>query len=71
MANTPNILWIITDQQRADMRAVVRKTPHLCVHLVEPYLDWVATEQGLDDRRLFTLAAETIHVTDHQAKRSV
>ena len=35
-----------TDQQRAALRGVVRKTPPLCVHLLEPYLEWVATEQG-------------------------
>ena len=37
------------DQQRAALRAVVRKTPLVCDHLLEPYLTWVATERGRSD----------------------
>ena len=37
------------DQQRAALRAAVRRTPLVRDYLLEPYLTWVATERGPDD----------------------
>jgi hypothetical protein len=37
------------DQQRAALRAMVRETPLVCDHLLEPYLTWLATERGRSD----------------------
>jgi hypothetical protein len=34
------------DQQRVALRSMVRKTPLVCDHLLEPYLTWVASERG-------------------------
>ena len=53
-----------TDQQRADLRAVVRKTPLLCVHLLEPYLEWVAAEQGQSEfLKLLEAALTAVSIT--------
>ena len=53
-----------TDQQRADLRGVVRKTPPLCVHLLEPYLEWVAAEQGQSEfLKLLEAALTAVSIT--------
>jgi hypothetical protein len=53
-----------TDQQRADLRSVVRRTPLLCAHLLEPYLAWVATEQGQSDfLKLLEAALTAVSIT--------
>ena len=52
------------DDQRAALRAVVRKTPPLCVHLLEPYLEWVAAEQGQSEfLKLLEAALTAVSIT--------
>ena len=53
-----------TDQQRAALRAVLRKAPLVYDHLMEPYLTWVATERGQRDfSKLLQAALTAVSIT--------
>ena len=52
------------DDQRAALRAVLRKTPLACDHLLEPYLEWVAVEQGQSEfLKLLEAALTAVSIT--------